>query len=100
MDYHKNELAKACRVCGMRIRKAKGRDRSYFVVEYTRELTEVFGLSTSDDDEHIHPQSFCHSCRVFMRSWHTRGNDTPAVGRVFLWEKHTEPHCMVSVNVN
>ena len=71
MDHHKNELKKACRVCGKRLKKAKGRERSYLVQDFSRELNEVFHVDTSNDSEDIHPISFCHSCRVFMRSWHT-----------------------------
>lgn len=96
MDYHKNELAKACRVCGKRLKKAKGRDRRFSASEYSSELFEVFKIDTSSDTQHIHPPSFCLSCRVFMGSWHSRGGSTPAVGRVFTWEKHHEGDCKVS----
>ena len=96
MEYHTNGLKKVCMVCGKRLKKAKGRERSYLVLEYSRELAEVFQIDSSADSEGIHPVSFCHSCRVFMRSWHTRGGgggEVPAVGRVFTWERHSEPHC-------
>lgn len=96
MEYHKIGLRKACRVCGKRVNKAKGRDRSYLVDEHSRELAVVFNIDTSSDCEDTHPLSFCHLCRVFMRSWQTRGGTAPAVGRVFSWAKHTEPTCMVS----
>lgn len=64
--------------------------------EYSSELFEVFKIDTSSDAQHIHPPSFCLSCRVFMGSWHSRGGSTPAVGRVFTWEKHHEGDCKVS----
>ena len=95
MDCHLNELKKACRVCGMRLSKARGRSRSYLVADHQVELAEVFMINTSNDEEATHTLSFCHSCRVFMRSWLTRGGSTPAVGRVFAWMKHTEPLCTV-----
>ena len=96
MEYHIIELKKACRVCGKRVNKAKGRERSYLVAEHGRELADIFCIDTSSDSEDIHPLSFCHPCRTFMRLWHTRGSNAPSVGRVFEWAKHSEHTCMVS----
>ena len=96
MEYHKKELEKACRVCGKRVKKAKGRDRNYSVAEFSKELAEMFGIDASKDSKDTHPLSFCHCCRTFMRSWHDREVDAPSVGRVFTWTKHIEPDCTVS----
>lgn len=96
MEYHANELRKACRVCGRRVNKAKGRERSYLVAQYIKELAEVFSIDAANDCEDTHPLTFCHICRVFMRTWHIRGGGTPSVGRVFTWIKHSEPKCPVS----
>lgn len=38
MDYHKSELRKACRVCGKRVNKAKGRERSFLVSAHKEQL--------------------------------------------------------------
>lgn len=96
MEYHTNELGKACRVCGKRVSKAKGRSRSFLVAQHSQELAEVFSIDVSSDSEDIHPLSFCLPCRAFMGSWHTRKGDAPAVGRVYTWAKHTDPDCVVS----
>lgn len=96
MEYHMSELRKVCRVCGKRVNKAKGRERNYLVAEYSKELAEVFSIDASTDSENIHPFQFCHSCHTAIRFWNTRGGDTPSVGRVFMWAKHSEPECMVS----
>ena len=89
MEFHKNGLDKTCRVCGERLNKAKGRERSYLVAEHNKELAEVFSIDASSDDTDTHPASFCHSCRSFMHLWHTRELNTPPVGRVFTWAKHS-----------
>lgn len=93
MEYHAKELKKACRVCGKRVSKAKGRTRSYLVAEHRKDLAEVFAIDVSFDTEDTHPLSFCHSCRSLMRLSDTRG---APVGRVFTWAKHSEPTCTVS----
>ncbi len=72
------------------------RERSYLVAEHSMELAKVFSIDSSGDNEDTHPHSFCHSCWSFMRIWHTRGSNTPSVERVFAWDKHCEPTCMVS----
>ena len=96
MDYHTNELQKVCRVCAKRLKKAKGKDRSFPVSEHSKELYKVFRIDTSADAEDTRPLFFCLSCKVFMSSWHSRGGSAPAVGRVFAWAKHSEVECMVS----
>ena len=96
MDFHMTQLKQVCRVCGKRLSKAKERDRSYTVAEHSRELAEVFGIEVACDSPDTHPLSFCHICRVFMRSWHTRGRSVPSVGRVFTWFRHSELNCSVS----
>lgn len=95
MEYHVSQLRKVCRVCGKRLNKSKGKEpeRGYLVEDSSKELAEVFGLDTSEDQDDTHPKKFCHTCRVYMRRWHTRGEGTPAVGR---WVKHSEPECTVS----
>ena len=96
MDYHTNELKKVCRVCAKRLKKAKGKHRSFPVSEHSRELYEVFRIDTSADEEDTHPLFFCLSCKVFMGSWHSRGGGAQALGRAYTWEKHREVECMVS----
>lgn len=95
IEYHTTELKKVCRVCGKRVQKAKGRERSYLVTEKTEDLSEVFRIDVSNDSEDTHPPSFCHSCWTFMHFWHTRGTNAPSVGRVFTWIGHSEPECTV-----
>ena len=54
MEFHKNGLDKTCRVCGERLNKAKGRERSYLVAEHNKELAEVFSIDASSDDTDTH----------------------------------------------
>ena len=80
MEYHTTELNKACRVCGKRLNKSKGkRARSYLVAEHPRDMKEVFALDVSMDSPHIQPPSFCFSCRAFMTTWHKRASGIPAL---------------------
>lgn len=97
MDYHRNELKKVCRVCGKRLNKAKGRDRSYVVEAKKEELDQVFGLDTSTDSPDIHPPKFCHLCMVYIRSWRQRGGGgLQSLSRVYKWTAHNEQECTVS----
>ena len=97
MDYHKSELQKACRVCGKRLNRAKGRERSHLVQEHSSDLAQVYQIDTSGDTEDTHPTLFCHKCQVFMRSWRKSAERrAPAVGRIYTWQKHTENDCVVS----
>ena len=93
MDYHKTGLEKACRVCGKRLHKAKGRERSHLVQDHISDLAKVFRIDASGDRKETHPTSFCYPCLIFMRSWHKR---EAAVGRVFTWTKHIAVSCKVS----
>ena len=82
MEFHKNGLDKTCRVCGERLNKAKGRERSYLVAEHNKELAEVSSIDASSDDTDTHPASFCHSCRyVLYASLAYQGVEHPTV----LW---------------
>lgn len=83
-------------MCGKRLNKAKGRDRSYIVEEKKEELVQVFGLDTSTDSPDIHPYKFCHSCMVYIRSWKQRGGGQQSQSRVYMWTPHNEPECTVS----
>lgn len=96
MEFHANQLSRACRVCGKNLNKAKKRERSFLVSEHSKELAAVFGIDTTRDTEDIHPPSFCLPCRVFITSWHSRVGNAPAVGRVYTWQKHSETDCTVS----
>lgn len=99
MDFHTSELVKVCRVCGKRVSKAKGKERSNVCMKYRKELAEVFSIDVSSDCEDIHPLQFCQSCRVAIGNWYTRGGISPSVGRVFQWTKHAESECRVSINL-
>ena len=87
MEYHMKELKKVCRVCGKRLHKAKGRERSYVVADHSQKLAEVFSLDVSNDCQDTHPPSFCNCCRIYMHSWYKRGESVGSVGRVFAWTK-------------
>lgn len=96
MEYHKNELEKVYRVCGRRLNKAKGRNRSYMVTAKKEELAQVFGLDTSSDSPDIHPQKLCHSCMVYIRSWQKRSGSLQSLSRTYKWTAHSELGCTVS----
>ena len=94
MDFHAQELAKACRVCGKRVHKAKGRERKYLATSYQKQILQVFGIDVSGDRAAIHPLYFCQPCRAFIAT--QDGKDVVPVDRVFTWSEHTDTECTVS----
>lgn len=99
MEFHTTELKKACRVCGKRLNKAKGRERSYAASEYAQQLADTFRIDVSGDRKDTHPLLFCNSCHRAIRHWQTKGGNTPSASRVFMWGKHSGTECTVTTHI-
>ena len=51
--------AQHCRVCGQRLTKVKTKSIAYQCKVIAEKLQTAFGIDTSGDDLHIHPESMC-----------------------------------------
>ena len=61
-EYHQNQLAKHCRVCGKAV---KGYAHS--VNKGHRNLLAVAGIDTSQVSKEVPPNSFCNGCYLTLR---------------------------------
>ena len=61
MEFHREQLAKHCRVCGKRLSKAKGRE-TYSCSDYPAQLMACFGINVHRDTDTLHPPQFCNPC--------------------------------------
>ena len=92
MEYHTEQLAKHCRICGKRLSKAKGKSTVYNCCEYTDQLQACFGVDVGKDKEGIHPQNFCNPCYLITRrSAKARQTGVPYTftTATFTWTEHT-----------
>ena len=88
---HATILERLCRVCG-RMLRTKTMKTVYCCNDFVDDLRTVFKLAGSDD-KLIHPQHFCHACKVVVdkskASYHHR--TTVFEG----WSTHTDNNCTV-----
>ena len=63
MDYHITQVQLHCRVCARRLLKAKSKCPST-----TAKLLNAFGIDTNNDDNRVHPEHFCPSCKRALDS--------------------------------
>jgi len=86
MEYHQNQLAKYCRVCG---KVVKG--YAYSVNSEHSNLLAVAGIDTSQDNKDVHPNTFCNSCYLTLRQLQaadSSGNIRETALRPFQWVPH------------
>lgn len=93
MEFHLEQLAKHCRVCGKRLCKAKGRSQpTHQCSKHTADLVTAFQISTSNDNEHAHPHCFCNNCYRTM-TWVVKcqldGILHHPETSLFEWTEHT-----------
>ena len=62
VEYHRNQLAKYCRVCGKAV---KGYAHS--VNTEHSDLLAVVSIDISQDSKAVHPKTFCNSCYLTLR---------------------------------
>lgn len=95
MEFHIEQLQKCCRVCGKRLKNAKGVGRSFSCTNNSKLLQEVFKLDVSQDDSEIHPLEYCFACHgVIRRKLQADRKGVPyrtnAIANQFQWHKHKE----------
>ena len=92
-EYHAQELAKHCRVCGKRF--ARG-DRQLHKTHTTPKtlITTCYNVDIDNDNDKTHPPEVCHACISQMRRLKTaQGSRTNAA--VFEWASHTDEQCCI-----
>lgn len=101
MEFHLQQLAKHCRVCGKRLCKAKGRASVYQCTDHIADLFTSFGVNvSSDDDDKISPTKFCNPCYATMKRVIVAGKEgMPYTHTItpFVWTEHA-PDCSVRTN--
>ncbi len=89
--------------CGSRFKTKKAKkahqDHRYSCSDKRVDLLEVFGIDINEDEDEIHPQSYCHPCSNIM--YHTKAakaakDKTEYNPRkvIATWSAHTE-NCLV-----
>ena len=65
MDYHITQMQLHCRVCARRLLKAKSKCPStiFLCKAHVAKLLNAFGIDTNNDDNRVHPEHFCPSCK-------------------------------------
>ena len=87
MEYHQNQLAKYCRVCGKVVKEYASNVNS----EHSS-LLAVAGIDTSQDSKDVHPNT-CNSC--YLTPWQLQaadssGNIRETALRPFQWVSHVQ----------
>ena len=67
MEFHHAQLKKSCRVCGRRLKTARGDGRSFDCLKFQREIEQTFSIDISSDDPATHPLQFRFSCHGVIR---------------------------------
>ncbi len=91
-QYHHQQLAKHCRICGNRQQKAKSKATTYSCTGHREQLLQVFGVDTSSDTDDTHPARFCHRCYCALRRAMTaREKGAPYTTSVvtYEWQEHS-----------
>ena len=87
-----------CRVCGQRLTKVKTKSIAFQCKAIADKLQTAFGIDTSGDDLHIHPESMCKCCKLSMdrviSAMKNKVHHRSAVV-LFQWEKHCNQECKV-----
>ena len=100
-DKHTEELAKHCRVCGLRLQKTNKRAPSFPCSEKKEEIELTFAITINDDDK-IYPNHFCSSCYLKTKRKKIaleQGQPYNPIIPVFSWTQHTTPSCEVRCKV-
>lgn len=93
---HINTLEKLCRVCDQLLSKPKKVQKGYLCSENKEAHLKVFEISTDNDNSHIHPPNFCHSCRSTIYAddrASSQGREYSHITTLFTWTAHSETEC-------
>uniref|UniRef100_A0A1X7U4H6 RAG1 importin-binding domain-containing protein n=1 Tax=Amphimedon queenslandica TaxID=400682 RepID=A0A1X7U4H6_AMPQE len=85
---HKKYLDNHCRVCG----KAFDKTRKYMCKQYI-EILEVLGVDPSNDDDNVHPESFCNSC--YLTAKRASVKCTSSSWQSITWTHHDNNSCLI-----
>lgn len=91
-----HNIAPHCRICGGRLKKAKGRSTVYECALHSEKLLNVFGVDVTKDDTTIHPLQFCNGCYAVAKQATARGPTYRHTVVVYNWTPHTEEGCEIS----
>lgn len=100
MDFHQEQLEKSCRVCGRRLKNARGKGRAFACTTHHTQLLDTFSVDISSDASDIHPPQFCFSCYGVIRRRTAAAKkglpySSSALQATFQWSMHTEDSCNV-----
>jgi len=98
MEFHSEQLAKHCRICGNRLCKAKSRAAAYLCTKFQEDLLAYFQVDVHQDEEHVHPQKFCSRCYA-ARSTATKAASKKIPYKHAItpidWKPHQDVGCTV-----
>ena len=97
------DLSSHCRVCGFKIKKAKGivkAKRVFDCAPHAVDLQRAFGIDITNDLQMSLPNTFCRSCYQSMEHA-VKAIKTNLVSRcmvkVYDWSKHAAKNCKVNI---
>lgn len=64
MEFHHQQLAKHCRICGNRLSKKNKQAPAYHCTQFPTDLLSTFGVDISSA---VHPTQFCNPCYSVTR---------------------------------
>ena len=92
---HRDALERLCRVCG-RLVVTKAMKVKHLCADFKEQLLEVFKIDTVSDSPDIHPQFFCHSCKIVLLKASNAVKQYQHRTVVFEgWCNHVESSCRV-----
>ena len=92
---HSAALGRLCRVCG-RLVVTKAVKVKHLCSDFKEQLMEVFQISIKSDSPDIHPQFFCHSCKIVLLKASSAVKQYQHMTVVFEgWCTHAEDSCQV-----
>ena len=62
---HSAALGRLCRVCGRQM-LTKAVKVKHLCSDFKEQFMEVFQIDIKSDSPNIHPQFFCHSCKIVL----------------------------------
>lgn len=99
MDYHIEQLAIHCRICGKWVANHRGKTpyTVYNCSELAESLQQALAIDVNNDSASMHPQRLCKPCKVTIdRQVYARSTGAPMKRIIpFQWYTHTTEGCTV-----
>ena len=100
MDYHIQQLAIHCKICGRRVVDHHGKSTYtvYKCKDLAESLQQAVAIAVNDDSPATHPESVCKTCKVTIdKVIHAHSVGVPKKPIVpFQWYAHKAEGCIVS----